>query len=671
MGYIEFDKEKLVNINFSKSKEILRCSRTGSFATTSLLGLNTRKYHGLFIVPQDQIDGERHVLVSNLNETLIINGMEFHLGIHQFKGGVIFPKGNKYLEHFSADILPTYSYRVGKFHFTKEFLFLSNEDRVIIKYSIPEKFETASLQFEPLLAFRQIHRLTVANQFASKEFESVSNGVKFCMYKDYTPVYMQSSSEIDYKHQPDWHYDFEYEEELKRGYDGLEDLFNPGKITVEIKNKEIYFTIGTEPINPKEIEKLFKHELEKRTTRSSFFNCLINAGEQFIVKRGGKTQIVAGYPWFGRWGRDTFIALPGLTLALNKPKLCKEIMDDMLSEMKNGLFPNIGEREKASYNSVDAPLWFIRTLQQYAEYTHSKKDIWKEYGTVLKSILKAYKSGSMYNIKMETNGLIYAGGPDIALTWMDAVVNGVPVTPRTGYQVEINGLWYNGIQFCLDLARYAKDEIFIDEWEELAKEFPAVFKETFWSKEMGYLADYVNGDYRNFQVRPNMVIVTSLPYCPISEKIKQLILKKAMEELLTDKGLRTLSPQDPEYKGFYKGNQAERDAAYHQGTNWAWLLGPFAEGLLAVYQKGAIPYLEKILYNFDTCMKDYGISTIAEITDGNPPYRPNGCISQAWSVAALLQIKWIIDREKENIKDHHKEKEKEKRKKKDSHKDYL
>ena len=646
MGYIEFDKEKLVNINFSKGKEILRCSRTGSYACTTLLGLNTRKYHGLFIVPQDSIDNERHVLVSNLNETIIINQLEFHLGIHQFKGGLIHPKGNKYLDYFNADILPTYRYKVGKFQFTKELLFVSDQDRIIIKYTISEPYESAVLQMEPLLAFRQTHRLTVANPHANTSYESVDNGVKYCMYEKYTPVYLQASSKIHYQHQPEWHYNFEYEEEIKRGYEGHEDLLNPGKILVEINHKEIYITLGTEPIAPDQIEKLFQSELQKRTKRSSYFNCLVNAAEQFIVKRNGKTQIIAGYPWFGRWGRDTFIALPGLTLALNKPELCKEIMDNMLAEMRDGLFPNIGDGEKAAYNSVDAPLWFLRTLQQYTEFTKRKKTIWEEYGSHIKAIINAYKKGSLYNIRMEGNGLIYAGSDHIALTWMDAVINGVPVTPRTGYQVEINALWYNGLQFALEVARCAKDQEFIKEWEELVKEFPAVFKETFWSKELGYLADYVNGNYRNFQVRPNMVIVTSLPYCPISEKIKQLILKKALEELFTEKGLRTLSPQDPQYKGFYKGTQEERDAAYHQGIAWPWLLAPFAEGMLAVYQKGALPFLEKILYNFDTCMKDYGISTIAEITDGNPPFKPNGCISQAWSVGALLHIKWLIEKEK-------------------------
>jgi predicted glycogen debranching enzyme len=643
MSYIDFDKEKLVNITFSKNREILRCSRTGSFASTTLLGLNTRKYHGLFIVPQDNIDGERHLLVSNLNETIIINNMEFHLGINQFKGGVIVPKGNKYLQNFIADNIPTYYYRVGKFNFTKEILFCNDRDRLIIKYTILDDFESASLQFEPFLAFRQIHQLTHANNHANTSYRAIENGVQYCLYENYTPVNIQASDHAHYEHNPVWYYDFEYEEELKRGYDGWEDLITLGRINVKVNQKEIYLCIGVEPIDPSEIKTIFEEEKRKRTTRSTFFNCLQNAAEQFIVKRNGKTQIMAGYPWFGRWGRDTFIALPGLTLALNKPELCKEIMDSMLSEMQNGLFPNIGENNNAAYNSVDAPLWFIRTLQKYTHFTKTEKVIWKTYGNAIKSILYAYRKGSLYGIHMLENGLIYAGAPNIALTWMDAIVNGIPITPRTGCQVEINALWYNAIQFAIQMAKNVKDETFVKDWEMLAKQFPTVFKDTFWSKELGYLADYVDGEYKNFQVRPNMIIVTSLPYCPVSEKIRQLILKRAMEELQTERGIRTLSPNDPEYKGKYGGNQAERDAAYHQGTAWVWLLEPFAEGLIAVYQQSAIPILEKILYNFDVCMKEYGISTVEEISDGNPPYRPNGCISQAWSVAALLSIKWMID----------------------------
>ncbi len=642
MSYIEFDKEQLVNINFSKAREILRCSKSGSFASTTLLGLNTRKYHGLFIVPQDNLDGERHVLVSNLNETITVDSMDFRIGIHQYKGGFIDPKGNKYLQKFTADAVPTYHYRVGKFCFTKELLLCHDADRVLLRYTIDSSSQSPNMQFSPLLAFRQIHQLTHQNEAANTQYKAIENGVSFCLYDNYTPVCFQASVPLNYEHNPVWYKDFEYEEELKRGYDGHEDLLNPGKITVPVKNQEFYICIGTEPIAPSEIETLFHKEQASRATRTSFSNCLLNAADQFIVNRNGKTSVIAGYPWFGRWGRDTFIALPGLTLAVNKPELCKKIMDDMLSEVKEGLFPNIGVGEDAAYNSVDAPLWFMRTLQQYTKHTKSDRRIWKEYGDVMKSILEAYRKGSMYNIKMLDNGLIYAGGEGVALTWMDAVVDGVPVTPRTGCQVEINALWYNAIRFAIQSAKWCHDLEFVTEWESIAKDFPVTFKETFWSKEHGYLADYVNGDYKNFQVRPNMIIAAALPYSPISDKIKQLVLKRTRDELLTKKGLRTLSPCDPAYKGIYGGDQKSRDAAYHQGTCWPWLLGPFADAMVAVYRQDAYPVLENILYEFDACMFDYGISTIAEITDGNPPYKPNGCISQAWSVSALLYIKHLL-----------------------------
>src|SRR5574344_222345 len=643
MNYIEFDKEKLVNIAFSKSRELLRCSRTGSFATTSLLRLNTRKYHGLFIVPQDNIDNERHVLVSNLNESVIMNDMEFRLGIHQYKGGIIDPKGNKYMQRFVAEPIPTYYFRVGKFNFKSEILFLNNDDRLIIKYTILDEVESVSFQFQPLLAFRQIHHLTHKNSQANTGYEWCDNGVKYCLYDNYAPVFIQCSEQIYYEHNPVWYENFEYEEEIKRGYDGIEDLLNPGKMSMKLNGQELYITIGTAPVAPHTIGALFDEEVKKHTTRTTYFNCLQNAAEQFIVKRNGKTQIIAGYPWFGRWGRDTFIALPGLTLALRKPELCKEILDSMLTEMENGLFPNIGCGNNNAYNSVDAPLWFFRALQQYAHYTCSEKKIWNEYGDAMKSILNAYKNGSLFNIKMLENGLIYAGCEGKALTWMDAVINGQPVTPRTGCQVEINALWYNALWFSSEMAKWANDSDFVAEWKNIIKSFPDVFKETFWSKEKGYLADYVNGNYRNFQVRPNMIIAAALPYTAISEKIRQLILKKSGEELLTDKGIRTLTPNDPEYKGYYGGTQEERDAAYHQGTGWPWLLAPFADGVLSVFQKSGTAVLEKILYNFEGDMKEYGISTIAEIYDGAPPHRPNGCISQAWSVAALLYIKWLLE----------------------------
>lgn len=646
MNYIEFDKEKLVNIEYAKQRELLRCSRTGSFACTTLLRLNTRKYHGLFIVPQDKIDHERHVLVSNLNESVVMNDMKFRLGIHQYQGGVIDPKGNKYMQRFVAEPLPTYYFRVGKFNFKSEILFLNNSDRLIIKYTILDDVESVSFQFQPLLAFRQIHHLTHKNDAADTRYEWCKNGIRYCLYDNYTPVFIQCSEEIYYEHRPVWYERFEYEREIERGYEGIEDLLNPGKLSVKLKSQVLYITIGTEEIDTEDLGGLFEAEVKTHTNRSTYFNCLQNAAEQFVVRRNGKTEIVAGFPWFGRWGRDTFISLPGLTLALGKPELCKEIIDTMLGELQGGLFPNIGCGDDNAYNSVDAPLWFFRTLQMYATYTKSERKIWDEYGTAMKTILNAYRNGALYNIKMLDNGLIYAGCEGRALTWMDAIVNGKPVTPRSGCPVEINALWYNALCFSSEMAKLAKDKDFVEEWKEIIKDFPEVFKETFWDKGKGYLADYVDGDYKNFQVRPNMLIAAALPYSAISEKIRQLILKKCSEELLTTKGVRTLSPNDPDYKGYYGGGQEERDAAYHQGTCWPWLLIPYANAMVSVHQKKAFPFLEKILYNFETDIKDYGISTIGEVFDGAPPHHPNGCISQAWSVAALLYIRWVLQNER-------------------------
>ena len=643
MSYIAFDKEKLVNINFAKEREILRCSRTGAFATTTLCGLNTRKYHGLFIVPQDNLDGERHLLVSGINENIVVNNMDFHLGIHQYKNKVIDPKGNKYLQKFSADSVPVYDYRVGKFNFQKSLLFQRDADRLIIKYTFLDEVEDVCMQIEPLLAFRSIHQLTHANDNVHSDYQTVENGVGFCMYDNYTPVHFQFSEPVQYQHHPDWYYNIEYEEELKRGYEGHEDLWRPGTITAKVADKELYLCIGTEPVDPNEIAKIYAKEEKQHPKRSTFSNCLQNAADQFIVNRNGRTDIIAGYPWFGRWGRDTFIALPGLTLPLKKNALFEEIADTMIADLKDGLFPNIGAGNAAAYNSVDAPLWFIRALQIYFDHINKPRVLWTKYGDTIKSILRAYRDGTLNHIHMLDNGLIYAGGDGLALTWMDAIVDGRPVTPRTGCQVEINALWYNDIKFAIDLAHRSWDKEFVAEWDSVVANFPTVFKDTFWSKEMGYLADYVDGDYKNFQVRPNMLIAASLPFSPISEKIRQLVLKCVTEELLVDKGIRSLSPKDPEYKGHYSGTQAERDAAYHQGTVWPWLLFPFTDCILKVYPESAPDVLNRILYRFDGCMNSYGLSTIAEITDGDPPYKPNGCISQAWSVAALLYMKWKIE----------------------------
>lgn len=650
MSYLTFDKNELVNLEYILSKEILRSNRAGSYACTTIIGCNTRKYHGLFVTPQPALDGEDHVLLSSLDITIVQRDTDFNFGIHKYPGGVYSPKGNKYFSDFTPEPIPKLTFRVGGVILSMEMMLALDDERLLIKYTLEEAHSPTILRLRPFLAFRNVHKLTRANVFVERKYDSIENGIKYRMYSGYTNLYMQFSKEVEYTHAPDWNYNIEYTQEQERGYDYQEDLFVPGFFEMPIKKGEsIVFSAGTSEKKPALLKKLFSTEIRRRIPRDSFYNNLVNSAHQFIVRRDRKTKVVAGFPWFGPWGRDTFIALPGLTLAIDDPKTCKAVLDTMLSELHGPLFPNVGEGNNASYNSADAPLWFFWALQQYAKYTSTKDQVWREYGRKMQMILQGYRDGTLFNIKMQDNGLIYAGEQGCAVTWMDAIVGGKPVTPRIGMPVELSALWYNALMFSLEVARMAGASQFINEWQPIADMIPESYKNTFWSKERGYLADYVNGNFKDFTIRPNMVFATSLPYVPLSEKIRQLILEKIQQELLTPRGLRTLTPKHPDYKGQYCGNQAERDAAYHQGTVWPWLLGHFAEGYLKVHGKSGLSFIQNLYNGFDDVMKEHCIGTISEVYDGDPPHKAGGAISQAWSVAEILRMWKLIEKYENSI----------------------
>lgn len=651
MSYINFDRNQLVNLGYSLNKELLRTNRAGAYSLTTIIGCNTRKYHGLLICPQHSIDGENHVFLSTLDLTVIQRDAEFNLGIHKYPGGVYHPKGHKYIRDFTTDPIPTTLYNVGGVLLKKESIFSSEEDTTIIRYTLLDAHSPTTLRLRPFLAFRNVNKLSKANVFADTKFEKIKNGIKVRMYSGYSSLHMQLSKKMEYVHVPDWNYNIEYSEEQARGYEYSEDLYVPGYFEVEIKKGEsILFSASLVEQSPEELEMNFKRETLNRTPRNSFENCLLNSAQQFLVHNGKKVEVVAGYPWFGRWGRDTFIALPGLTLSTGNPKTCKAVIDTMTSELNGPLFPNVGNGGRAAYNSADAPLWFFWSLQQYSEHTKTKDNIWKEYGKKMKLILDGFKEGTFFNIHMLENGLIYAGEQGKAITWMDAVVAGKPVTPRMGLAVELNALWYNAIMYSIEVAKLAEDMAFVDEWTPIAEKIVPAFKEVFWSKEKGYLADVVNGDFKDWSVRPNMVFATSLPYMPVSEKIRQLILDTIQKELLTPCGLRTLSPNHPDYKGIYEGDQPTRDRAYHQGTVWPWLLGHFAEGYLKIYGKSGLSFIKNLFLRFEDDLKENGIGSISEVYDGDPPHKAGGAISQAWSVAEVLRMgKLIANYENEDL----------------------
>jgi predicted glycogen debranching enzyme len=646
MDYIKFDKSKLVNLEYSLTREMLRSNRAGSYASTSIIGCNTRKYHGLLVTPQPQLDGGMHVLLSMLDETIIQHDQEFNLAIHKYKGEKYNPKGHKYVTDFSLDTNLVITYRVGGVMLTKEMLFAGNSDSLLIKYTLVEAHSPTMIRFRPFMAYRNIHSLSKANNDVERKYDSIPNGIKVRMYLGYPHLHLQFSKENEYIHAPDWYFDFEYMREKARGYESQEDLYTPGYFEMPIKQGEsIYFMASLEEEDPKTFSRIFSQELKKRITRDSFENCLKNAAEQFIVKRGKKYEIVAGFHWFGRVARDTFIALPGLTLVQGDFKTFKAILDNSISEMKGPLFPNSGIGLKLKYNSVDAPLWFFWTLQQYVKFS-GDKTVWKQYGKYMKLILESFREGAPYNIHILENGLLYAGETGIAVTWMDAVVDGKPVTPRIGLAVEVNALWYNAICFALELAKGAGDSDFVDHWESIATSIPGAFINTFWIKDQNYLYDYVHGEFRDKSVRPNQIFAASLPYSPLNDDQCKGVLDRVKSELLTPRGIRTLSPKNPAYKPEYTGDQTARDLAYHQGSVFPWLFGHFAEAYLRLHEESGLSFIEKIYNGFDEVMAEHGVGTISELYDGDPPYRPSGAISQAWSVSELLRVKYLLDKMK-------------------------
>lgn len=651
MTYLRFDKTQLINLEYALKKEIIRSNKAGSYCSSTLVFCNTRKYHGLLVAPVEHLDGDRHVLLSSFDETVIERANEFNLGIHKYQGDIYSPRGHKYIRDCYVDPTATLFYRVGGVVIKKESLLVEKEEQILIRYTVVESDVPVRLRFTPFLAFRNMHALSNANMYANTKVKFIKNGIKAKLYDGYPFLHMQFSKEVEFVSAPDWYYGIEYIKEMKRGYDYKEDLFVPGYFEMSSRKGDvIVFSAATFDNNTEQLKRKFTTEAGKRLPRDNFKNCLVNAAQQFIAKKDRKTEIIAGFPWFGTWGRDTFIALPGLTLATGDIKTCRDILDTQVSKLKNGLFPNMGPDHDPAFNSADAPLWFFWAVQQYARTVKTYTSVWRSYGKAMKSILDAYRLGTSFNIRMHDNGLIYAGHPGKALTWMDAVVNGIPVTPRTGFTVEINALWYNALVFSLELAKRAKDEGFINTWGNMPHLVKNSFNAMFWDDEKGYLADVADYETKDWSVRPNQIIAASMEYTPVSDEIKKAVLTIVERDLLTPRGLRTLSPMNEKYIGIYKGNQERRDMAYHQGTVWPWLLEHFCEAYIGLYKEAGSFMLDKLIKDFEPAIDELGIGTIPEIFDGDPPHKPRGAISQAWSVAALLRIIELRDKlTQENI----------------------
>lgn len=651
MAYLKFNKDELVNLEYSLKREVLATNRAGGYMSSTIICCNTRKYHGLLIVPIEEFNNENHVLLSSLDETVIQHGQAFNLGIHKYPGNYE-PRGHKYIIDFEYEPVYTLTYRVGGVVLKKEMVLVHNEDQIVIRYTLVDAHSETLLRLKPFLAYRNVNGLCKANMMANTRYETIDNGIRSKLYNGFPYLHMQLSKANEFVAVPDWYKNIEYIEEESRGYDFREDLFVPGYFEVPIKKGEsVIFSASTEPALPGRLKAKFQKLVDGRAPRNSFVNCLKYSASQFLIKEGKDTEVVAGYPWFGAWGRDTFVALPGITLAASGDvKSCKDVLDTMCRQLHDGLFPNIGKGKNAAYNSVDAPMWFFKALQEYGEAIQDNASLWKMYNGKMKAILTAYRNGINSSIKMHENGLIWADEPGKALTWMDAIVHGCPVTPRGGYQVEINALWYNAICYSLKLAEENKDEKFLREWKDMPEKIRESFVSVFWYDEKKYLADYVGPEGQNVFVRPNQLLACSLEYSPLNDEMKRGVLEVVKRELLTPRGLRTLSPKNPLYKGLYGGDQPTRDTAYHQGTVWPWLTGPYIEANLRLYGASFIPQAKELIAGFEEDIALYGVCSISEVYDGNPPYQPNGCISQAWSVGEILRSLALIERYEKKAK---------------------
>jgi predicted glycogen debranching enzyme len=636
MAYLEFNKKELVNLEYSLKREYLSTNHAGGYLNTTIAGCNTRKYHGLLVLPLEQFNNEKHVLLSSLDETLIQHGKDFNLGIHCY-GEVYEPRGHKYITNFEIDKVVAVTYAVGGMVLRKVMILSNREEHLLIRYTLLEAHSPTTLRLKPFLAFRNIHSLSKANNSVNRKYREIEKGRSFCMYQGFPELNLQLSTKNEFISNPDWYYNIEYKEESRRVLESREDLFVPGYFEMPIKKGQtIIFSASVNEENPSLLNRKFEKNLSEKNHRDSFASCLKISASQFVTKRGEDTLIFAGYPWLDQKLRDTLLALPGLTLSSYcDKKTFLDTIDTIVRKNRDKLIKKSSE--------TDVPLWFLWALQQYIEHTGEDKAIWKRYGGVLKDILNSYRDGSRINVNMHENGLLWGEERGVALTWMDAYAYGEPITERAGYQIEINSLWYNAICCSMELASKSGDAKFAEDWDYIKQNIERNFIRAFKIEEKDHLADYVGPEGQNKFTRPNQLFACSLKYSPLDEETKAKVLKSIKKELLTVRGIRTLSPKNPLYKGEYDGDQVTRDMAYHQGTARVWLLSFYIDAMFKLYGASFLVKAQELVEAFEEELSLHCIGSISEVFDGDPPHQPHGCTSYSVSVASLLTSMRLIE----------------------------
>jgi glycogen debranching enzyme len=614
---ITIDQSVCTNPALALHREWLETNGLGGYASSTIIGLNTRRYHGLLVAATQPPVG-RMVLLSKLEETLVLDGRRYDLSANRYPG-VLHPQGYLYLQEFRQDPFPVFVYNVEGLEIEKSIFMAQGENTTIVRYALRSPRPACTLELRPLIAFRDYHSTTHENPALDPHFEIDANSVKLAPYPGLPPLYLIHSG-ADIQPAGVWYRNFEYDAERERGLDYREDLFNPLVLVFDFAHTAAAtITASTEP-SPAPV------------VAPTPASVLTRAANQFIVRRGNGHSIIAGYHWFGDWGRDTMIALPGLTLATGRYDVAKSILLEWAAHVDRGMLPNRfpDGGESPEYNSVDSALWFFEAVRALVAQTGDYDFVRANLSGVLADIISWHERGTRHGIHVDTDGLLYAGEPGVQLTWMDAKVGDWVVTPRNGKPVEVQALWYNALCAMEDIAPSGA------RYRDLADRARASFEPLFWNESAQCLYDVVDGDARDASIRPNQIFAVSLFHKMLSpgknNAKAKAVVDTVAQHLLTPYGLRTLAPGDPHYRGRFEGDPASRDSAYHQGTVWPWLMGPFIAAYRDVY--GRDPEVPDALRQY---MEQEGVGQLPEVFDGDAPHRPGGCIAQAWSVSESPQ----------------------------------
>ena len=640
MAFLKFNKSELVNLEYSLKREIIEATRTGAYCNTSIVTCNTRRYHGLLAVPVEELGGGKFMLLSALDESLVLGGKQFNLGIHCY-GDTYEPRGHKYIVDFDANPVPVVTYKVGGIVFTKTITMVPDNDQVLIKYELLEAPAKLTLMLKPFLAFRSVHSLTYQNTEAYTAYDEIDGGVSFCLYNGFPSLNLQLSGQASFKSQPYWYNGVTYSDEYRRRFDCREDLFVPGVLNIEMKPGDaVVFSASVNEINPRGLKRKFTDVLKKKGTIDSYYDLLVHNAEMFKCHNGDRAQINAGFSWLETGLlRETIVSLPGLTLYANGD--CAEfekILDTLIADEQERLFHRTTQCE--------APLRLTETIQQYIRFSGKERQIWKKYGETLKGIIESYAPGRRKEISMHPNGLLWAQLDGVALSWMNAYVYGHPVTERAGYQVETNAFWYNALCFAIDMEnKYGpkKDNPFVAKWSKVRDLVKENYQRMFWKPAWGYLVDYVGNGPVDQAVRPNLLFPAYLEYSPIDDEVITEVVNTINVELVTKRGLRSLYPRNEAYRGVYEGSQIDRDLAYHQGCAFPALLAPYIDLCFRMMGETFYGRAKYLVEGFFEDISKHGVGAFSELYDGDPPHEPHGAIASAMSTAALLRIAYIME----------------------------